>query len=1102
MKPNKLVFSFLLIISFFITDLDSQVDARMFRNPDVSDSHICFTYANDIWVVPKKGGVASKLSSPEGVELFAKFSPDGKQIAFSGNYQGYQNVYVVPSSGGIPKRLTTHDSPEQVLDWHPDGSKVLFASARESGRQRFRQLYTVPSNGGPTEKLPVAYGEIATFHPDGNAIYYSPRTRVFRNWKRYRGGSAPDIWSFNLSTLASENLTQNIANDEFPMATSGALYFISDRGTNSRYNIWKKDLKSGKSRQVTRFSDYDIHFPSIGGDEIVFEAGGKIYLLNTVSDKYHEVKINLVSDRMKLQPTIEKGERYISGVSMSPDGNRVLVEARGDLFSVPAEKGYVKTLSSSSSSADRYPSWSPDGKSVAFWNDRSGEYDLYIKNIKSGKEEKILSAGEGYRYNLHWSPDSEKILFMDQEGFIKYLINETGELVDVDKDQWMTHGGQQNFRVSWSHDSKWITYSLGGDNRSQSIYVFDTNSKKKAKLTSGFYNDFNPVFDTDGKYIYFYTNRNFSPSYSDFDNSWVYSNSTQIALITLRKDIKSPMAPKNDEVTIKEEKKESEKEDEKEASEKEESKTDEVAKDEEKKEEENKNEDKGFEIDFDNIERRTIILPVNAGNFARLFATKGKIIYNKLPYTGSPSGGRSAVAYFDLEKQEEKEVLGAASALQITSDGKKLLVRSGRKMGIISVAPGQKLSKTLPISDIEVHVNPAEEWMQMFNDVWRFERDFFYDKTMHGVDWNEMKTRYGKLVKFAETREDLNFIIGDLIAELNASHTYNGGGDVETASNRNIGYLGIDWTTENGKYKIYKIIRGASWDAKSKSPLDEPGVDVAEGSYIFSVNGKSISAEKDFYYAFDGLAGKTVELVVGIDPNIDSAKTVIVKLMSSETRLRHLAWIETNRMRVDRASDGKIGYIYVRSTGVDGQNELVRQFAGQWNKEGLIIDERFNSGGQIPDRFIELLDRKPLAYWAVRNKKEWQWPPIAHFGPKAMLINGWSGSGGDAFPDYFRKAGLGPLIGARTWGGLIGISGAPALVDGGGATVPTFRMYNPDGSWFKEGHGVDPDIVVKEDPTSLANGIDTQLEKAIEVVKKQLETEKKSAKKPKKENRV
>jgi tricorn protease len=1061
---NYFISCFLLFL-ISLSGISAQVDARMLQYPDVSKTHISFTYAGDIWVVPKTGGTAYRLTTAKGIEGFAKFSPDGSQLAFSGNYDGNTDVYVIPILGGLPKRITHHGMSDRVVDWFPDGKNLIFASSRESGKQRFNQFFKVSKDGGLAEKLPLPYAEFGSVSPDGRKIAFTIRTRMFRTWKRYLGGMAADIYVFDFDKMTSENISNHISNDEIPMWKENKIYFLSDRDKNQRYNIWVYDLSTKQNKQLTFFDKFDVHFPSIGGNEIVFEAGGLLYLLDLSTEKIRDVNVNVVTDGATLLAQNENVEKLIQNFSISYNGSRVLFEARGEIFSVPAENGAVINLTQSSGSAERFPAWSPNGKYIAYFSDKTGEYQLTIRDIENPSEEKILTSFDnGFRYNIYWSPDSKKLVFIDQTMRINLYDISSDKLTEVDNQLWYYEGNLRNFNVSWSADSRYFTYGKDQMNRVSAIAVYDTKEGKLHQVTSGFYNDSNPVFDPEGKYLYFLTNRNFNPVYSDFDNTWIYINSTQIAAVTLSKETLSPVAPKNDSLTVKKE---------------EETKPEDKKSEEKKDEKKDEKKVKDIKIDFDGFEERLVILPPSAGNYGNLSAVSGKVIFHRSPNSGS-ADKKKPVMFYDLEKREEKTIVEDADSYQISADGKKILIAKQNSYSIVDVAPDQKPDKKLPTNQLEMTVVPKEEWKQIFNDVWRLERDFFYDKNMHGVDWKEMKKRYGSLIENAVTRTDVNYIIGELIAELNASHTYRGGGDEELPSQRAVGYLGIDWELNNGAYRIKRIIKGAPWDSEVSSPLSASGLKVKEGDYILAVNGLKIDVSKDPSSSFEGLADKTIELTINNKPSTDGAWTVVVKTLSDETRLRNLEWIESNRKRVEEATDGKIGYIYVPSTGIDGQTELARQFYAQFNKQGLIIDERFNNGGQIPDRFIELLDRKPLAFWAVRDGKNWQWPPTANFGPKVMLINGWSGSGGDAFPDYFRKAKLGPLVGARTWGGLIGITGAPTLIDGGTVTVPTFRMYDPDGKWFKEGHGVDPDIEVPEDPGMLAKGVDVQLERAIQ----------------------
>ncbi|MFL5774378.1 MAG: PDZ domain-containing protein, partial [Flavisolibacter sp.] len=980
----KRIFSTLMFFCLAASGF-SQIDAGLFRFPDVSKDQIVFTYANDIWVMPKDGGTAVRLSSPAGVESYPKFSPDGKSIAFTGNYDGNSDVYVLPAAGGVPTRLTSHGYPDRVIDWTTDGKRLLFASSRESGKARFNQFYTVPFTGGAPEKLPLAYAEFGSYSPDGKQLALVFRTQVGRNWKRYRGGWKADIHIFNLQTMSDENLSSpEDAGSEFPMWSGNSIYFLSDRGPELRMNLWRYDLSTKNYEQITKFTDYDVHYPSLGPDDIVFEAAGKLYLYNISSKNQKEVRVNVVTDRAMLKPKIETAESLVQSVSLSPDGNRALFQARGDIFSVPAENGYVKDLTRTSGAFERSPVWSPDGKSVAYWSDASGEYELYIMQPdKEGSAKKLTNYGAGFRYDAVWSPDSKKLSFIDKAMRIQVYDISTGETTQVDHALRWTHGDLQGFSSSWSPDSRWLAYHHDLENAHDAIFIYDHTTKKTKQVTNGFYNCSSPVFDPEGKYLYIFTSQTFSPIYSDLDNTFIYPNSRGIAAIALKKTTPSLLAPKNDAVAITEG----------------EVKPDPKLNDKKEKKDSaaltKKPDSKSVDIDFDGLEERMVLLPVPAGNYNNLDAGKGKIFYMRIPNTGN-TGAKNVIKYYDIDKNEEKTVLEDANFYVLSYNKQKMLVGRQNSYAIINPAENQKFEKPLRTSEMQMMVNPVEEWKQMFMDAWRFERDYFYDAKMHGVDWNAVKNRYLKMLDGALTREEADFIVGEMIGELNASHTYHGGGDMEKPKTQDVGYLGVDWQADGDHYKIKKILRGAAWDAEMRSPFDMSGVNIKEGDYILAVNGIPMTTASDPYMAFQGLSNKTIEITYNSTPSLTGAKTAIVKTLPDEYRLRNLAWIEAMRKKVDEESNGDIGYIYVPSTGVDGQNELLRQFNAQWNKKALIIDERFNDGGQIPDRFIEVLNRDPLAFWAVRDGETWPWPPYAHFGPKVMLINGWSGSGGDA----------------------------------------------------------------------------------------------------------
>ena len=753
---------------------DAQIDARLLRQPDVSASEIAFVYGGDIWVVAKQGGVAHRLSTPMGEESFPRFSPDGEHIAFTGNYDGNQDIYVMPADGGVPTRVTHHPNPDRMLDWYPDGSDILFATLMTSEKQRFRKLYRVPASGGLPEVLPVPYGEFGAISPNGATLAYTPLSREFRTWKRYRGGTAPEIWLFGLEDLEWKNLTDNDANDGQPMWHGSTLYFLSDRDANMRANIWAHDLDTGSVRQVTFFEDFDIHFPAIGPDDMVFENGGRLYVMDLATETAEPVDVQVITDRATLRPHPVKVGDQLAGAGISPTGKRAVLEARGEIFSLPAEHGVVRNLTRTSGIAERHPAWSPDGKTIAYFSDRTGEYELTIRPADgSGEEKTVTELGPGYRYTPQWSPDSKKIVFIDNFKVIWLYDVDSASVTDVDRGLWMTHGPLSSFEVSWSADSRWFAYSRGLDNRQNAVFLYDTTGGRSHQVTAGFVDCSNPAFDPEGKYLYYLSDRDFSPSYSDFDPTWIYANSTKIVAVPLRADVASPLAPRND-VEDSDDDEEKEGEDESEVN----------GEDEKKDAEKDKVEP--VKIDLEGFEARAVVLPPEAGNYSSLAAVKGKVLYQRHPRTGSVSE-ESPIVFWDLEDREEKTILDNADGYGVSANGKKLIVLANGSVAIIDVAPKQKMDKKLATSSMEMTVNPVEEWRQIFNDAWRLERDYFYDPNMHGVDWQEMRERYGALLDDVITRWDLNFIIGELIGEMNTSHSYRGGGDVEQGTRRGVG---------------------------------------------------------------------------------------------------------------------------------------------------------------------------------------------------------------------------------------------------------------------------------------------------------------------------
>lgn len=1078
-----------LLAVLIATTVASQaaVDARLLQYPDVSASHITFVYAGDIWVVPKAGGTAHRLSSPRGEESVPRFSPDGTRIAFTASYDGNPDAYVVPTAGGPVERLTSHPAPDVVSDWYPDGSGVLVASRMESETVRYSQFFQVPLTGGMPVRLPIPFGEIGAVSPDGTWLAYTPRTGHNRTWKRYRGGTAADIWLFNLQTWESRNLTDHAASDEFPMWHGRKLYFLSDRDPSQRQNLWVHDLDDGSFRQVTRFTDVDIHTPAIGPEDIVFQAGGRLHLLNLADETHRPIPIEVVTDLATLRPRNEPVAGLIQNVTPSPSGRRVVIEARGELFSAPARHGAIVNLTRSSGTAERFPAWSPDGKHLAYVTDRPGEYQLALRPADGGEETVLTSFPDGYRYQPFWSPDSRKLAFVDHALQLQVHDLDRKQTTVVDQLRWLYHPRLLGYRPAWSPDSRWLAYTRQLDHEQTAIFVHDVQNKDRHQLTSGVYQDSSPSFDPEGKYLFYLTSRHLDPTYDDLQNTWIYANTLRIAAVPLRRDVPSPLKTRNDAEGDDAEEKPAMKDP---AAKPEPAKAATANTETNATPAETKEGDKEtsapnpVEIHLADFERRSVLLPPRAGQYSDLTAAKGRVLYLRRPNMGSPEGPQAlgALMFYDLKEREEKTVLADTASFTPTADGKKILVQRKLDWGFVNLAADQKLEHPIATADLEMTVDPVQEWRQIFTDAWRFNRDYFYDPGMHGLDWKRVHDQYAALLPHAVTRWDVNFLIGELIGELDASHTYRSGGDLEPAPQRPVGLLGVNWTLEQGAFRVARILRGAPWDTEVRSPLDEPGLQVAEGTYVLAVNGTPLDPARTPWEAFAGLAGKTVRLTLNDKPTPEGSRTVVVQTLTSseERRLRHLAWVESNRRRVAEASDGKLGYIYVPDTTTHGQTELFRQFRAQFDRAGLVIDERFNSGGQLGDRFLELLDRKSFAHLAHRYGRDQSWPPVRHGGPQVMLINEWSASGGDAFPWFFRTAGRGPILGRRTWGGLIGPAIGHQLIDGGTVVVPPGRLYGPDGKWFAEGHGVDPDIDVPENPTSLARGTDVQLERAIE----------------------
>ena len=1048
-------------------------DARMMRFPDINNNVVAFVYAGDIWTVPANGGEARRLTSHEGFELFPKISPDGKWIAFSAEYSGSRQVYIMPAEGGKPRQLTWYNSvgvmpprggyDNVVLDWTPDSKNILFRANRTEFGDRNGKYYTVNIESGMEKPLQIVNGGIAVFSPDAKKICFTPVDREFRTWKRYKGGRATQLWIYDLEKDASEQITDFTGSDQFPVWFGNKIFFASDR--NLRLNIYSYDTQTKKVEQLTDYTDFDVLWPSGSNGQLVFEKGGFLYKMNLETGKTDKIIVNINFDNPNLASYYKNVKNDVHSYAVSPTAKRVLLDARGDIFSVPAENGITENLTNTQGTREIYPSWSPDARYIAYYSDATGEYEIYLLENKKGAQPQQLTTGSSaWKYDTEWSPDSKYILYSDRTLQLKILDVRTKKETGIDK---ATENEIRSY--VFSPDSKWVAYEKQAGNSNTTIWVYNIADSKSYQLSDGQFNDYSAVFSTDGKFIYFLSDRDFNLDFSSFEFNYVYNNSTRIYAMSLQAAGDKLFKYKNDVEPVKDE-----------------AKTAEVAKDEkdskDKKETEktDKKDEITVSIDFDGISNRVVALPLKSGDYRNLVPVEGGVLYI--------SNGK--LKKYNIADEKEEEIMDRVMQATVSADGKSFLFRSGGDFGIAKIAPGQKPDAgKLKLDDMQMKIDPMKEWEQVFNDGWRIFRDYFYVGNLHEVDWKAIKKSYGQLIPFIGHRADLDFVLGEMIAESNTGHSYVDWGDFKRPERVDGGLLGARLAADAkaGYYKIEKIYKGQNWDESLRSPFTEQGVNVKEGEYLVSINGKEITTSLNPYEFLENTVGKQVEVGINNKPGMDGARTYMIKPIKSELNLLYYNWVIERRAMVDKLSDGKIGYIHVPNTSTDGNRELFKGMYAYHDKEALIIDDRYNGGGFIPDVMADLLDRKTLSYWNRNGLVPNKTPGVSHNGPKVMLINGYSSSGGDAFPYYFRKKGLGQLIGTRTWGGLVGISGNARLVDGGYISVPRFGIFDENGEWIIEGIGVYPDIEVVDRPEQLAKGIDPGIEKAVEVLLKELE---------------
>ena len=1064
----------------------------LLRFPDVHGDTVVFVHAEDIWTAPAGGGAARRLTDDEGSERHPKFSPDGSLIAFTADMDGNPDVFVMNADGADLRRLTFHPSADEVVGWHPTRNLILFRSSRQSN-QRYDRLFLIAPDGGGLEVLPLHEAGRASFSPDGAMIAYNRIAREDRTWKRYFGGMAQDLWLYDLATREDRRLTDYPGTDRLPMWIGDSIYFVSDR--EGPLEIYRYGSADGTIERITNHKDFDVRRASSGGDRIVYEVGGSLWLLDTATGTTAPIPIDLPTQARETRPFRKEVGGFITHVDIAPEGGRALIVARGEIFSVPAEHGATRNLTGSSAERERNAVWSPDGEHIAYFSDAGGEYQLWVSDPLGDEPRRITSREGGYPHTPRWSPDGSRIAFTDHTLSLFYVDVASGEVVKVDRAEVEPMDVSLEVKpisdFSWSPDGRWLAYSKIGLDHVSNIYLYSLAGASAHNISSGLFNDFGPVFSRDGEHLFFVSNRRFDPTFCDFEWEMVYKNVAGIYALTLRADGDRLLPLRSDEVAA----------------------VDDA--DDDREGPPDSEEEVTVRVDLEGIAERIEALPVPAANYRSLAAGDDAIYFldgesgdfNRFEYRSLPARSLQA---FDLEDREVRTVVSKVDAYNLAANGRHLVWRHGEKVGVVddggSAARKRMMMKlagsgsghgskpeTLDLDGLVMNLDPRAEWRQVFNEAWRLERDFFYDPSMHGLDWPTMRDKYAPLVERATCAQDLRFIIGELIGELATSHTYVRTGDRRRrAEPVDVGLLGADWATDpaTGLWVVEKIFRVPDWSRGTTPPLAGPGIDVLEGDYLVAVNGEPVTAERSLFAYFQGLSGEQVRLrFLRGNPNGNDTREVVVTPVRSERFLRYLDWVEHNRRVVDEASNGTIGYLHLPDTYLGSAVEFPKYFYSQTQKQALLVDGRFNGGGLDPDIFLQRLAKTPLAYWTRRYSQDQATPVYVTNAHLALLTNRQAGSGGDELPLEFRQKGMGPVIGTRTWGGLVGVSMFIRLVDGSGLSAPDYRIYTPEGQWVVENEGVTPDIIVENDPAEMARGHDAQLQKGIEVLLQAIEAD-------------
>jgi tricorn protease len=1080
MSLNRNTLAIAALVGLLLAPAIASAQTKLLRFPDVYGDKVVFCYAGDLWLASANGGTAWRLTAAPGQELFPRFSPDGKQVAFTGQYDGDEQVYVVPVTGGSPKQLTYYPAvgplpprwgyDNQVYGWTVDGKAVLFRSMRYGWELTDTRLYTVSVEGGLPEPLPMPVSGGGTFSPDGKQVVYSPLIRDFRTWKRYQGGWAQDLYIFDLSTYETKQITNNKRTERDPMWIGDKIYFDAD--WDGTLNLYSYDVATGQTKQLTTSKEFDIRWPAAAADgRIVYEEGGELSIYDTKTGSIKKLEIYVPNDGVAMRPSRVSAADNIEQWGLSHEGNRVVFAARGDIFTAPIEHGPTRNLTNSSNAHDKWPDWSPDGRKIAFISDRTGEEEVYLVNQDgTGELEQLTDDGKEMRYAPRWSPDGKYIAFSDKNGKLYLLEVGTKNKKEIADDP---QGNLLDY--TWSPNGGHIAFTLTDPNEFHSIWIYSVADGKLRRITGETWNEFEPTWDPSGDYLYYLSDREYQPQIGAIEWNYVMDRETDVLALALRKDVKNPFPPRSDEVAIDDQKKD---EDKKEGDK-------EKDKDKEKKKE-------YIKIDFDGLAERVARVPVEADNYTNLNAIEGHLVYMvRGPfYYGRRSDIQPSVHFFDLKEREDKTAVENVRGYALSRDGKKMLVRERNAFKLYDAKPKPGDAKTVSTAGLQVDRIPAQEWAEIFDEVWRRYRDFFYVANMHGYDWDAIGKRYRKLLPYVAHRSDLNYVLGEMVAELSTSHSYISGGDYDIPKRAPVALPGARFELDRkaGRYKIAKVLRGQNDEDTYRAPLSEIGVDIKEGDYVLAIDGKPLTAGDNPYHMLRNKADRPVRFTVNSKPEEKGAREVTFDPVTSERSLRYLDWVAHNREYVDKATDGRVGYIHIPDCGAEGLREFIKYFYGQIRKEGLVIDARGNGGGNTSQMFIERLRRELLSVdYSRNNDYPSTYPATVFHGYMVCLLNETSASDGDIFPAMFRKAGLGPLIGKRSWGGVVGISGHGPLIDGGSVYVPEYGFVNTEGHWDIENYGVAPDIEVDNDPKSVIEGRDPQLERGVAEVLKRIE---------------